>query len=97
LRRVKDIRNLPFILIGNKCDLEETREVSIDRGEQAAKAISAKFLETSALTGTNVDKAFYEIVKEIILFRTTGGEEKSGDKADKRGKGSKDGKDCRII
>lgn len=51
----------PVVLVGCKCDLE--RRVSTERGMQLASAIGAKFVETSSLTGYNVENVFVEAVR----------------------------------
>ena len=43
---------------GNKKDLEQYRQVSYEEGALYAKSVGAYFLETSAVTGENLDKAF---------------------------------------
>jgi len=56
-----------FILIANKKDLEEIRNVSTEEGQALAKEINAAaFLETSAKTGENVESAFGSLVKQIL-------------------------------
>ena len=42
------------ILVGNKTDLEEEREVSTKEGEAFAKKHNLLFMETSAKTANNV-------------------------------------------
>ena len=56
---------LTIILIGNKNDMEDNRQVSKEQGEEKAKSFECAFLETSALSGDNLDKAFNLMVKEI--------------------------------
>jgi len=63
--KVKDRDFVPIVLVGNKCDLEEQRQVSFLQGEQMAKQFKCKYLETSALTRKNVDEIFYELVRSI--------------------------------
>lgn len=53
------------MLVGNKCDLKEAREVSVDDGAALAQSEDLFFMETSALDSTNVSIAFQTIVKEI--------------------------------
>jgi len=48
------------VLIGNKCDLEEERQVSYQEGEALAKENNMLFLETSAKLAKNVEQAFLE-------------------------------------
>ncbi|KAH0789069.1 Ras-related protein RABD1 [Histomonas meleagridis] len=47
------------ILIGNKCDLVNNREVSVEEGEQLAREYDIPFMETSAKDSLNVDNLFY--------------------------------------
>ncbi|GMH02456.1 hypothetical protein Nepgr_004295 [Nepenthes gracilis] len=53
------------MLVGNKCDLENIREVSVEDGKGLAEAEGLFFMETSALDSTNVKTAFEIIIKEI--------------------------------
>jgi Ras-related protein Rab-11A len=57
--------NLTIILIGNKCDLENERQVTKIEGEEKAKYHNMAFIETSALNGTNLDKAFDLLIKDV--------------------------------
>ena len=45
--------DLPIILVGNKCDLESSREVEKQSAMDYAKTIGAKYYETSALNDRN--------------------------------------------
>ena len=58
------------MLLGNKCDLEDKRMVSRERGELAAVESGIPFLETSAKTDANVERAFVQLT-ETILAKTT--------------------------
>ncbi|KAK8663411.1 hypothetical protein V6N13_083232 [Hibiscus sabdariffa] len=53
------------MLVGNKCDLENIRDVSVEDGKSLAEAEGLFFMETSALDSTNVNKAFEEVIREI--------------------------------
>ena len=53
------------ILIGNKCDWEEKRQVSTERGQQLADELGIPFLEVSAKSNVNVEKAFYSLAADI--------------------------------
>ncbi|KAK7745147.1 RAS1 protein [Diatrype stigma] len=66
--RVKDKDYFPMVMVGNKCDLENEREVPKSEGEALAKTFGCKFIETSAKSRINVDKAFYDVVREIRRF-----------------------------
>ena len=63
--RVKDADEVPFVLVGNKCDLEDEREVTAERGQQFADEHECPFLEASAKTRKNVVEVFEAIVREI--------------------------------
>uniref|UniRef100_A0A7S4NVZ5 Ras-related protein Rab-2A n=1 Tax=Paramoeba aestuarina TaxID=180227 RepID=A0A7S4NVZ5_9EUKA len=52
-------------LIGNKCDLEHKREVSVEEGKAFAEKHGLNFLETSAKTAENVDEAFMSSARQI--------------------------------
>jgi len=46
------------VLVGNKADLEETREVSTSEGQELAKIFNCDFFEASAKTRTNVQERY---------------------------------------
>ena len=52
--RLKGGENVPMILVGNKCDVYDEREVSQDEGQQMADRWHCPFYETSAKTRHNV-------------------------------------------
>lgn len=54
-----------FLLVGHKSDLEEKRQVLYEEGENFAKLRKIKFIETSAITGENVNEAFLMVAREI--------------------------------
>lgn len=77
-----DTDSVPFVLVGNKCDLDSEREVPKEKGEELARELGCKFMESSAKTKINVAEAFHELVREIKRFRKENGqgEEKSSEK-----------------
>ena len=58
-------KTVTMVLVGNKIDLEDKREVSYEDGENFAKENGMLFYETSAKNGDNIEKMFYESA-EII-------------------------------
>ena len=56
---------ITIILIGNKCDLEHRREILKAQGEEKARSFGCAFLETSALSGDNIEKGFQTMITEI--------------------------------
>ena len=57
--------NTKYILVGNKTDPKDKREVTTEEGEKFAKDNGVKFFETSAKDGTNVNEAFELLATEI--------------------------------
>ncbi|KMZ73101.1 Ras-related protein RIC1 [Zostera marina] len=53
------------LLVGNKCDLTDSRVVSYEAGKALADEIGIAFLETSAKDATNVEEAFIKMSIEI--------------------------------
>ena len=58
-------KKITLILIGNKNDLEDQRQVTKEMGEEKAKELGLAFMETSACSGENLDKAFQLMINEI--------------------------------
>ena len=58
-------QEVTIMLIGNKCDLEEQRQINTEQGEEKAKSFGFSFLETSAYSGENLEKGFEMLIKEI--------------------------------
>ncbi|XP_074706680.1 ras-related protein Rap-1A isoform X1 [Strix aluco] len=64
--RVKDTEDVPMILVGNKCDLEEERVVGKEQGQNLARQwCNCAFLESSAKSKINVNEIFYDLVRQI--------------------------------
>lgn len=57
-------------MIGNKNDLAEDRQVSREEAEQLAQELGVEYLETSALTGENVNEVFHKIAKIVLEHKT---------------------------
>lgn len=53
------------ILVGNKCDAEDKRKVSVQEGKDLAARYNISFMETSAKMSSNVNEAFQMLSKEI--------------------------------
>eukprot|EP00069_Balaena_mysticetus_P022451 bmy_14381T0 len=64
--RVKDTDDVPMILVGNKCDLEDERVVGKEQGQNLARQWNnCAFLESSAKSKINVNEIFYDLVRQI--------------------------------
>ncbi|CAN7983408.1 unnamed protein product [Ixodes hexagonus] len=53
------------MILGNKCDMNDLRQVSKERGEKLAVEHGIKFMETSAVSSINVEDAFYTLARDI--------------------------------
>ena len=58
-------KKITIIVIGNKSDLEDQRQVPKEKGEEKAAKLEVAFLETSAFSGENLEKAFELMMNEI--------------------------------
>uniref|UniRef100_A0A6T8NAK7 Rab8 n=2 Tax=Hemiselmis andersenii TaxID=464988 RepID=A0A6T8NAK7_HEMAN len=58
--------NVNKILIGNKCDMLDKKVIDTARGQALADEFGIKFFETSAKNNINVEKAFFEIARDVL-------------------------------
>ncbi|EXJ88696.1 Ras family, other [Capronia coronata CBS 617.96] len=56
---------VPIMLVGNKSDKNHEREVSSQEGQALARELGCEFVEASAKNCINVEKAFYEVVRQL--------------------------------
>ncbi|XP_065717111.1 GTP-binding protein Rit2 [Patagioenas fasciata] len=63
--RVRHTYDIPLVLVGNKIDLEEFRQVSTEEGMSLAREYSCSFFETSAALRFYIDDVFHGLVREI--------------------------------
>lgn len=98
--RVKNDENIPFLLVGNKADLEDKRQVTVEEAQNRAAQWNVPYIETSAKTRANVDKVFYDLMRLIRGKKSTAPVGSSGKKAAPApgGKGGhKRKKKCTIL
>ena len=62
-------QDFPIVLLGNKCDMEQERQVTKDEGEQLAQKYNLSFFETSNKTGKNIEEAGLELINKILDIR----------------------------
>ena len=60
------VSDVILAIVGNKDDLYENEQVSIDEGKKFAKEKNAIFKRTSALSNRNIESLFLDIAKKII-------------------------------
>jgi len=64
--RVKDMDDVPMVLVGNKCDLADQRVITTEQGEGLAKKFgNCAFLESSAKTKVNVEQIFFDLIRQV--------------------------------
>ena len=82
--------NAKLILVGNKCDLANERQVSYEEGEKKASNYNIKFFESSAKDGTNVKEFFFYLANEIYQDeKVKGKDNKKTVQLDSKKKGKK--------
>jgi small GTP-binding protein len=72
------------LLVGNKCDLEPSRVVTLAEAEQYAQHHQLTYLETSALSGANVREAFVRVATQIYRKAPKGNKPESAVKPQKK-------------
>eukprot|EP01084_Bolivina_argentea_P227113 383603_1 len=60
-----DSTDIPIVLVGNKCDLENERKVTTKQLEEKEREWKCATFESSAKEKINIDEAFYQVVREI--------------------------------
>ena len=58
-------RDVPLILVANKIDLLNKREITTEEGMALANKYNAEYYEISAKTGHNVDNAFSCLIRKL--------------------------------
>jgi GTPase SAR1 family protein len=66
-------------LIGNKCDLQSTRAVTLEDAKLLAKDYGMEYLETSAAEDFNIDNAFRMMAKMVLERKSHGENGQIGD------------------
>lgn len=91
--RVKNDDTIPFLLVGNKADLEDKRYVSVEEAQERAKQWNVPYVETSAKTRANVDKVFYDLMRAIRDRKMEASRQTNGKNSIKKSKKRK----CTIL
>ncbi|KAN0030341.1 hypothetical protein ACTA71_010103 [Dictyostelium dimigraforme] len=60
--QVLDRDDIPIMMIGNKSDLINERQVTHQEGKELAQTLGMSFMEVSAKNRSNIDQVFYEAV-----------------------------------
>lgn len=67
--RGEEVENIPIVVMGNKCDMEDTREVSTQEGLDLGKKYGVAFREGSVKVGVNADEVICDLVRKIREIR----------------------------
>ena len=68
-----------IIIVGNKIDLNDSREVSFEEGKNLAKKKNCPFFESSAKDKINIDEIFITLLEEILKAQKNIKEEKKNE------------------
>lgn len=79
---------IPLLLVGNKSDLEERRQVSVDEARGKADEWGVQYVETSAKTRANVDKVFFDLMRDVRGKKMSENKDKNGKGKNKKNKKS---------
>ena len=69
ISRIKENLEIPLVIVGNKVDLLEERQVSFQKGKSLAEKYEVPFYETSAKEEINNIEIFFQIVREIRRYK----------------------------
>ena len=63
--------NVPRILVGNKCDLEDQRLVNKKQAQEFAQQNNINFYETSAKTAVGLNDCMEDIFEQAYAYKKT--------------------------
>ena len=85
-KKHQSIQEVVVMLVGNKNDLEERRAVSVNEGVEFARSHGMLFMETSAKTAENVEKAFDMLIENVYRCEKSGVEkQKKAEEVEEKG------------
>jgi len=64
--RIKDDENIPIVIVGNKADLVDQRQVDRAKAFSISQRWQAPYYEASARTRTNVDEVFVDLCRQML-------------------------------
>lgn len=72
---IEDVRNergndVIIVIVGNKTDLQDRRQVSVEEGEDKANKESIMFIESSAKAGFNIKQLFRKLATALPGMET---------------------------
>ncbi|GAA5944190.1 uncharacterized protein JCM15063_000175 [Sporobolomyces koalae] len=101
ITRVKDSDRVPIVLVGNKLDRINEREVDTREGQDLARRLGCEFVETSAKTREGLEQAYHTAVRLIQGQNASGQQSGSpygaGSTSGGKGKKPKKPRKCTIV
>ena len=88
--------NFPIVLLGNKIDLEDKRQVSTKEGQNEADALKLKFFETSNKEGINIEESILELVSLVNKKKEEDKEKEINKMKLEKNKAKNNGKKCKC-
>ena len=67
--KLKVDQKISIVIVGNKCDLDQKRQVSREEAEKFCKNHKISYLETSALRTINVKEAFLYVSRGLLQYQ----------------------------
>ena len=64
------LNDIPVLIVGNKSDLENKREISFSEADNYVHSIGKEYFETSASQGKGINEIFYHIMDLAISYDT---------------------------
>ncbi|KAK0628696.1 ras family-domain-containing protein [Bombardia bombarda] len=99
--RIKDDPNIPIVVVGNKADLGDHRQVDRAKAYHVSQEWQAPYYEASARTRTNVDEVFVDLCRQMIRRDDIAGNDayyqKGGDSSKKRRRKREKEHTCIIL
>ncbi|KAK5575591.1 hypothetical protein RB653_006724 [Dictyostelium firmibasis] len=86
--RVLDSEDVPIMMIGNKSDLENERQVTYQEGKDLARCFGMSFMEVSAKNRSNIEEVFNETVRCVKRREELQNKDKPKDRNDIKKKNS---------
>lgn len=66
--RIKKTNYFPLVLVGNKADTKEERQVSSKNGISLSKYLGCPFFEVSGLNGYNIEESLVQLIREVRKY-----------------------------
>ena len=63
--KLRDLNEIPIIVVGDECEKENERQVSKEEGKQFAESINAQFIEVSSKAEINIGQSFMMLMDKL--------------------------------